>query len=210
MVSNSGPDEVATPDVPAEEMIATEEQLAERGMFLKEYDLLDIDHGHFWYKVLWRGVHVEFPSRMHHYEPDAQERRVRDYFVTLPVSILANAFTVLQNAPSHTLCHGDHCFELSWDTEVQQHLHCFYERSEAGKEKDRRRYEEHVRHHTMQYETNRQFPSWRLHEELRHLKEERAKAQRVVDSWDSLVTQCEQRIAEDELIHLGKVEHVQS
>jgi hypothetical protein len=28
-----------------------------------------------------------------------------------------------------------------------------------------------------------------------------------VESWDRLIVQCEERIAEDELIHLGKVEH---
>jgi hypothetical protein len=151
---------------------------------------------------------VEFPSRAHHYEPDAQERKVRDYFVQLPVRILDEAYAAIQTAPNTTICHGDHSFELAWHEEGQRHLHCFYERSAAGKERDRRRYEEHIRNHTTSYETNRQFPSWRLHEELRRLKEERAKAQRVVESWDRLIVQCQERIAEDEIIHLGKVEHV--
>jgi hypothetical protein len=176
MVDSSAPAGVVTADVPVEEMIPSEEHLGERGMFFKEYDLLDIDHGHFWYKLLWRGIHVEFPSRLHHYEPDAQERRVRDYFVNLPAAILDHCHEALQAASSHIVCHGDHCFELRWDDDVQRHLHCFYERSDAGKEKDRRRYEDHVKRHVDRYETNRQFPSWRLHEELRRLKEERAKA----------------------------------
>jgi len=206
-VDSSVSEQEATADLPVEEMIPSDEHLAERGMFLKGYDLLDLDHGHFWYKVLWRGVHVEFPSRAHHYEPDAQERRVRDYFVSLPVSGLDEAYAGLQSARTYTLCHGDHTFELVWDDEIQRHVHCFYERSEAGKERDRRRYDEHMRKHTHRYETDRQFPSWRLHEELRRLREERAKAQRVVESWDRLIVQCQERIAEDELIHLGKVEH---
>jgi hypothetical protein len=206
-VDSSVSEQEATADLPIEEMIPSEEHLAERGMFLKGYDLLDLDHGHFWYKVLWRGIHVEFPSRLHHYEPDAQERRVRDYFVNLPVGVLDETYAATEGARTYTLCHGDHCFEFVWDDEVQRHLHCFYERSAAGKERDRRRYEEHMRTHTRRYETDRQFPSWRLHEELRRLKEERAKAQRVVESWDRLIVQCQERIAEDELIHLGKVEH---
>ena len=39
-----------------------EEHLADRYMFLKDYDLLDIDHGHFWHKLSWHGIHVEFPA----------------------------------------------------------------------------------------------------------------------------------------------------
>ncbi len=202
LVSN----QVAVAEMPVEEMIHSDEYLAERGMFLKEYDLLDIDHGHFWYKLLWRGIHVEFPSRLHQYEPDQHERKVRDYFVSLPTAVLDQALEALQALPVHAVTHGDHRFELIWDDDVQRHLHCFYERSEAGQERDRRRYDDHIRHHATTYETNRQFPSLRLHEELRRLKEERAKAQRVVESWDRLIVQCEERIAEDELIHLGKVE----
>ena len=198
--------QTAVAEMPVEEMIHSDEYLAERGIFLKEYDLLDIDHGHFWYKVLWRGTHMEFPSRLHQYEPDQNERKVRDYFVSLPVTVLDEAYAALQSVPTYTLTHGDHRFELIWDDDIQRHLHCFYERSEVGQERDRRRYDEHIRHHAATYETDRQFPSWRLHEELRRLKEERAKAMRVVESWDCLIAQCEARIAEDELIHLGKIE----
>ncbi len=203
-MNSSSTGQSATVEMPVEEMLQSDEYLAERGIFLKGYDLLDLDHGHFWYKLVWRGTHVEFPSRVHHYEPDAQERTVRSYFVSLPAQVLDEAYAALEQSPKHTICHGDHCFDLAWDNDVQRHLHCFYERSEPGKERDRRRYEEHVRTHTTRYETDRQFPSWRLHEELRRLKEERAKAQQVVDSWDRLIVQCEERITEDELIHTGK------
>lgn len=197
-------------DIPAEEYTApSDEHLAERGLFLKEFDLLDIDHGHFWHKALWHGIHVEFPNRAHYYEPDPMEHRIRDYFIYLPVYVLTDAYKAItaDGVTSHKVCHGDHCFELVWDTDVQQHLHCFYERSEQGREKDRRRYEQHVQAHAQRYETDRQFPSWRLHEELRHLREQRARAQKVVDSWNTLIAQCEARIAEDELIHLGRVSY---
>lgn len=196
-------------DIPTEEFVHSEDHLAARGMFLKEYDLLDLDHGHFWYKLLWKGTHVEFPSRVHHYEPDVLEKKIRDYLIGLPLDVLENAYTMLTTGGQsmYAIRHADHTFELVWDNEVQRHLHCFYERSEQGKEKDRRRYEQHVQAHAERYEKDRQFPSWRLHEELRHLKEERAKAQKVVDSWECLIVQCQERIAEDELIHLGHVDY---
>src|SRR5690348_4658829 len=85
----------------------TEDHLAERCMFLKDFDLLDIDHGHFWYKLSWHGVHVEFPSRLHHYEPNVYEQPIRDYLVALPVDVLEDAFSKLQDAPTYPLCHGD-------------------------------------------------------------------------------------------------------
>ena len=185
----------------------SEDHLADRCMFPKEYDLLDIDHGHFWHKLSWHGVHVEFPSRLHHYEPDADEGRVRDYLVALPVEVLEDAFERLQSVPTYTLCHGDHCFVLEWDDEVQRHLQGYYERSEEGREKDRRMREQHMQRHVEQYEKNRQFPSKRLNAELEHLKAQRAKAQQAVEAWDRLIVQCQERIAQDEILHLGHAMH---
>jgi len=98
----------------------SEDQLAARCMFAKDFDLLDIDHGHFWHKLSWHGVHVEFPSRLHHYEPNLYERQIRDYFVALPVDVLEKAFDRLQDAPAYTVCHGDHCFVLEWDDDVRR------------------------------------------------------------------------------------------
>lgn len=69
-----------------------EDHLADRYMFLKDFDLLDIDRGHFWHKLSWHGVHVEFPSRLHHYEPNTYEDTIRDYFVALPAGVLEDAF----------------------------------------------------------------------------------------------------------------------
>jgi len=180
-----------------------EDQLAARCMFAKDFDLLDIDHGHFWHKLSWHGVHVEFPSRLHHYEPNLYERQIRDYFVALPVDVLEAAFDRLQDAPAYTACHGDHCFVLEWDDEVQRHLHAYYERSPEGHEKDRRARDAHVQRHSDQYETNRQFPSKRLNAELEQLKMQRAKAQQAVEAWDRLIMQCQERIAHDEILHLG-------
>jgi len=181
----------------------SEDQLAARCMFAKDFDLLDIDHGHFWHKLSWHGVHVEFPSRLHHYEPNLYERQIRDYFVALPVDVLEAAFDRLQDAPAYTVCHGDHCFVLEWDDEVQRHLHAYYERSPEGHEKDRRARDAHVQRHSEQYETNRQFPSKRLNAELEQLKMQRAKAQQAVEAWDRLIIQCQERIAHDEILHLG-------
>ena len=181
----------------------SEDDLADRCMFLKEFDLLDIDHGHFWFKLSWHGVHVEFPSRLHHYEPNLYERQIRDYLVSVPTAVLEEAFQQVQDAPSYTLCHGDHCFVFEWDGEVQRHLHCYYERSEAGREKDRRAREAHMQRHVEQYEKNRQFPSKRLNAELSLLKAQRAKAQQAVEAWDRLIMHCQERMAEDEILHLG-------
>jgi hypothetical protein len=181
----------------------SEDQLAARCMFAKDFDLLDIDHGHFWHKLSWHGVHVEFPSRLHHYEPNLYERQIRDYFVALPVDVLEKAFDRLQDAPAYTVCHGDHCFVMEWDDEVQRHLHAYYERSPEGHEKDRRARDVHVQRHSDQYETNRQFPSKRLNAELEQLTMQRAKAQQAVDAWDRLIMQCQERIAHDEILHLG-------
>ena len=186
----------------------SEDHLADRCIFLKDYDLLDIDRGHFWYKLSWHGLHVEFPSRLHHYEPNLYERQIRDFLIGLPVDVLEDAFARLQNVQTYTLCHGDHCFVFEWDDDVQRHLHCYYERSEAGREKDRRASEVRVQQHVEQYEKNRQFPSKRLNAELEHLKAQRAKAQQAVDAWDRLIMNCEERMAQDEILHLGHAVHV--
>jgi len=185
----------------------SEDHMADRCMFLKDFDLLDIDHGHFWHKLSWHGVHVEFPSRVHHYEPNLYESTIRDYFIALPAGVLEGAFDRLQDAPSYTVCHGDHCFVLEWDDDVQRHLHAYYERSPEGREKDRRERDAHMQRHTEQYETNRQFPSKRLNAELEQLKVQRAKAQQAVDAWDRLIMQCQERIAHDEILHLGHSMH---
>ncbi len=42
--------DVDTANDSSAEVLHGEEHLAARCMFLNEYDLLDIDHGHFWYK----------------------------------------------------------------------------------------------------------------------------------------------------------------
>jgi hypothetical protein len=207
MMELADTDEMSSASAIADTALHSEDHLADRCMFLKEYDLLDIDHGHFWYKLSWHGVHVEFPSRLHHYEPNLYERQIRDYLIALPSDVLEDAFQRLQDAPSYTLCQGDHCFVLEWDDEVQRHLHCYYERSEEGREKDRRTREAHMQRHVDQYEKNRQFPSKRLHAELEHLKAQRAKAQQAVEAWDRLILHCEERMAEDEILHLGHVAH---
>jgi len=178
-----------------------EDDLADRCMYIKEYDLLDIDHGHFWHKLSWHGVHVEFPNRHHHYEPDSHENLIRDYFVGMPVDVLEHAFDQLRDASRYTLCHGDHCFDLEWDDEVQRHLHCYYDRSPEGRERDHRDREQHMRQHVEQYETNRRFPSKRLNAELEHLKMQRDKARQAVEAWDRMILQCQDRIAQDEILH---------
>lgn len=201
--------DAATSPLAAEDSPAfSEDHLADRCMFLKEFDLLDIDHGHFWYKLSWHGLHVEFPSRLHHYEPNLYERQIRDYLVALPVDVLEEALQQLQDVPSYTLCHGDHCFVFEWDNEVQRHLHCYYERSEQGRENDRRAREAHMQQHVEQYEKNRQFPSKRLNAELEVLKAQRAKAQQAVEAWDRLIMHCQERMAQDEILHLGHATHV--
>ena len=130
MMELADTDEMSSAPATADTALHSEDHLADRCMFLKEYDLLDIDHGHFWYKLSWHGVHVEFPSRLHHYEPNLYERQIRDYLIALPSDVLEDAFQRLQDTPTYTLCQGDHCFVLEWDEEVQRHLHCYYERSE--------------------------------------------------------------------------------
>src|SRR5579871_3869746 len=92
-----------------------EEYLADRYMFLKDYDLLDIDHGHFWHKLSWHGVHVEFPSPQYHYEANPHEREIRDYLLSLPVDVLESSFARLADAAQDEIVDGDHHFRLVWD-----------------------------------------------------------------------------------------------
>jgi hypothetical protein len=190
----------------ATEALHSEEHLAARCMFLKEYDLLDIDHGHFWYKVSWHGVHVEFPSPQHHYEANPYERQIRDYLLSLAVDELEMAFTALQDGPEYELDSGDHHFKFVWDQEVNPHLHCYYQRSAEGKQRDTEAYQNRLQEHARQYESNRQFPSQRLLQKLAWLKEERAKAQKTVEAWQRLIVQVEEQIAVDQIVHTGKVE----
>ena len=208
MVELTDTGEATSQLVAAESPQFSEDHLAERCMFLKDFDLLDIDHGHFWYKLSWHGVHLEFPSRLHHYEPNLYERQIRDYFVAVPTDVLEDAFQKLQDAPSYTLCHGDHCFVFEWDDEVQRHLHGYYERSDQGREADRRARETHMQRHVEQYDKNRQFPSKRLNAELEMLKAQRAKAQQALEAWDRLIVQCQERMAADEILHLGHAQSV--
>lgn len=185
-----------------------DDYLADRCMFLKGFDLLDIDHGHFWYKLSWHGVHVEFPSRLHHYEPNLYERHIRAYLLSLPADVLEDAFQKLQDQPVYTVCHGDHCFVFEWDGEEERHLHCYYERSAEGRAKDQHARETHMQKHVEQYEKNRQFPSKRLNAELERLKAQRAKAQQAVEAWDRMILSCQERMAQDEILHLGHATHV--
>lgn len=208
MVEQALTDEISSTFVADSTPSFDDDYLAERCMFLKDFDLLDIDHGHFWYKLSWHGVHVEFPSRIHHYEPNLYERRIRDYLVSLPPDALEEAYQRLQDAPTYTLCHGDHCFVFEWDDEVQRHLHCYYERSADGRAKDQHAREAHMQRHVDQYERNRQFPSKRLNAELEQLKAQRAKAQQAVEAWDRLILSCQERMAQDEILHLGHATHV--
>lgn len=184
----------------------SEEHLASRYMFLKEYDLLDIDHGHFWYKLSWHGVHVEFPSPQHHYEANPHEKQIRDYLLELPVEVLEGAFAALQDSPEYEVSYGDHVFRFLWDDEIQRHLHCYYERSAAGRQKDHEAYGRRLQEHARRYEEARQFPSRRLLQKLAWLREERAKAQKTVDAWDKLIVQCEEQIALDSIVHTGRCE----
>jgi len=193
-------------DVAAEpnaEVLHGEEHLAARCMFLKDYDLLDIDHGHFWYKLSWHGVHVEFPSPQHHYEANPHERQIRDWLLSLPVESLEGAFSALDGSDEYVLEYGDHRFSLVWDDEVQRHLHCYYQRSESGNQKDREAYQRRLQDHASRYENGRQFPSQRLLQKLAWLREERAKARQTVDAWDRLIVQVEEQIAQDEIVHTG-------
>lgn len=187
------------------EVLHGEEHLAARCMFLKDYDLLDIDHGHFWYKLSWHGVHVEFPSPQHHYEANPHERLIRDNLLSLPVETLEQAFTALASAPDCEVEYGDHRFKLVWDDEIQRHLHCYYQRSEAGNQKDRDAYQYRLQEHARRYENGRQFPSKRLLQKLAWLKEERTKARQTLDAWDRLIVQVEEQIAQDEIVHTGMV-----
>ena len=204
--------EIAVEDRPAAreestEVLHSEEHLAARYMFLKDYDLLDIDHGHFWYKLSWHGVHLEFPSREHHYEANPRERQIRDYLLSVPVEALESAFNALQDINAHDLVSGDHHFHFVWDNEVQRHLHCYYQRSEAGRTRDAEEYRQRLHDHTTRYENGRQFPSKRLLQKLSWLREERAKAKQALDAWDRLIVQLEEQIAQDEIMHTGKCEH---
>ncbi|HVA92875.1 MAG TPA: hypothetical protein VNL71_23910 [Chloroflexota bacterium] len=189
----------------AAEELHSEDHLAARCMFLKDYDLLDIDHGHFWYKLSWHGVHVEFPSPQHHYEANPHERQIRDSLLSLPVDVLERAHQALGDAPEHVLEYGDHRFTLIWDDEIQRHLHCYYSRSEAGNQKDRDAYQSRLQDHASRYENGRQFPSKRLLQKLSWLREERAKAKQTLDAWDRLIVQVEEQIALDEIVHTGAV-----
>lgn len=180
-----------------------EEHLAERFMFLKDYDLLDIDHGHFWHKVSWHGVHVEFPSPQYHYEANPHERQIRDNLLGLPVEVLERSFERLQGATEDQIEYGDHLFRFIWDDEVQRHLHCYYQRSAEGKRKDREMYQRQLTDHVTSYERDRRFPSKRLQQKLNWLREERAKAQQTVDAWDRLIVQVEEQMAQDQLVHTG-------
>jgi hypothetical protein len=181
----------------------SEEHLAERFMFLKDYDLLDIDHGHFWHKLSWHGVHVEFPSPQYHYEANPHERQIRDYLLSLPIDVLERSFQRLQQQSQDEIIHGDHHFRLVWDEEVQRHLHCYYHRSEEGKRKDREAYQRRLADHVSSYERDRQFPSKRLQQKLEWLREERAKALKTVEAWDRLIIQVEEQMAQDQLMHTG-------
>jgi len=185
----------------------SEDHLAARYMFLKDYDLLDIDHGHFWYKLSWHGVHVEFPSPAHHYEANPDERQIRDHVLSLPTDVLEAAFAALQHDTQHEVVYGDHHMRFVWDDEVQRHLHCYYQRSDAGKKKDREEYQKRLQDHASRYENGRQFPSQRLLQKLSWLRNERTKAQQTVDAWDRLIVQVEEQIAQDEIMHTGKCEH---
>ena len=187
------------------EMLHSEEHLAARCMFLKDYDLLDIDHGHFWYKVSWHGVHVEFPSPQHHYEAHPHERQIRDDFLSLPADVLERTFNDLEAVPTYEFEHGDHHFRLVWDDEIQRHLHCYYRRSEAGNERDREAYQRRLQDHDRRYENGRQFPSKRLLQKLAWLREEQAKARQTLTAWDRLIVQVEEQIALDEIVHTGTV-----
>lgn len=190
-----------------EDQMHDEEHLAARCMFLKEYDLLDIDRGHFWHKLTWHGVHVEFPSPQFHYEANPHERQIREYLISLPEDVLEARFTQLQDVPELEFEHGDHHFRLVWDDEVQRHMHCYYQRSRAGREKDRASYQQQLQEHVEGYENDRKFPSKRLSQRLEWLREERARAQQAVDAWDRMIAHIEAQMAQDQLLHVGAKAH---
>jgi hypothetical protein len=196
----------STPAGEAAHELHSEDHLALRCMFLKDYDLLDIDHGHFWYKLSWHGVHVEFPSPQHHYEANPHERVIRDHLLSLPVGDLEETFKVLQDQPEAELDSGDHHFRFVWDQEIHPHLHCYYQRSVLGRRHDSDAYQRRLQDHAHRYESNRQFPSQRLMQKLAWLREERAKAQKSVDAWQRLIVQLEEQIALDQIVHTGRVE----
>src|SRR5947209_16822257 len=125
MVELADSDAKLSTSVADEPPLFSEDHLAERCMFLKEFDPLDIDHGHFWYKVSWHGVHVEFPSPQHHYEANPHERQIRDYLLSLPVEDLERAFQALQEQPTYEIDSGEHHFKFVWDHEIRSHLHCY-------------------------------------------------------------------------------------
>jgi hypothetical protein len=184
----------------------SEDHLASRCMFLKEFDLLDIDHGHFWYKLSWHGVHVEFPSPQYHYEANPHERLLRDYFLSLPVDVLDAAFSTLQEATEYAFDSGEHHFRLVWDHELRPHLHCYYHRSSLGHQRDAEVYQQRLQEHALRYESGRQFPSKRLLQKLEWLREEHAKAQQTVDALHRQIVMVEEEIALDQIVHTGKVE----
>jgi hypothetical protein len=43
---------------------------------------------------------------------------------------------------------------------------------------------------------------------LELLKAQRAKAQQAVEAWDRLILHCQERMAQDEILHLGHATHV--
>lgn len=186
----------------------TEEHLAARCMFLKDFDLLDIDHGHFWYKVSWHGVHVEFPSPQYHYEANPHERLIRDYFLSLPVDVLEAAFAPLQGQGEYAFDSGEHHFKLVWDQEVRPHLHCYYHRSPLGQQHDAEVYQQRLQDHAARYESDRPFPSRRLLQKLDWLREEHAKAQQMVDALNRQIVMVEEEIAQDQIVHTGTAEPV--
>jgi hypothetical protein len=197
-------EELSTEGDDAANELHSEEHLASRFMFLKEFDLLDIDHGHFWYKVSWHGVHVEFPSPQHHYEANPHERAIRDYLLSLPVEDLESAFAALQDAPAFELDSGDHHFRFSWDNEVKPHLHCYYSRSALGHQHDAEAYQRRLQEHAQSYESDRPFPSKRLLQKLAQLKEEYLKAQKTADALKRQIVVVEEEIALDQMLHTGK------
>ena len=184
----------------------SEDHLASRYMFLKEFDLLDIDHGHFWYKLSWHGVHVEFPSPQHHYEANPHERLLRDYFLSLPVDVLETTFKELQDRTEYAFDHEDHHFKLVWSHEIRPHMHCYYHRSALGHQHDAEAYQQRLQEHARRYESDRQFPSKRLLQKLEWLQEEHAKAQKTVDALQRQIVMVEEEIALDQIVHTGTVE----
>ena len=181
----------------------SDDHLFDRGMYCKEYDLLDTDRGRFWHKLSWHGVHVEFLHRLGQHDPHHDEKTVRAYFIDLPVDVLDEAFSTLQQAPKerYTLQQGCHRFTLEWSEAVQHHLHCGYERSAQGREADRAAHEAWMARYAAGQGKDRPLPGQRLNAELAALQEQRARAQQVVDAWDSMIVLCQERIARDQILH---------